>query len=126
MTRSQALYQLCIIQIQTLGDYKAGKETFERAKEAERRRLPVFPADAECPHKNQAAHAMELLRQARVPPPQRRGNCVHVCCAACSAEGTSLKECGRCRAVSYCNAECQRAHWRQHKAACKAAPPAEE
>ncbi len=31
-----------------------------------------------------------------------------------------LKQCGGCRAVRYCGAECQRAHWREgHKAECK-------
>ncbi len=32
-----------------------------------------------------------------------------------------LKQCGGCRAVRYCGAECQRAHWREgHRAECKA------
>ncbi len=32
-----------------------------------------------------------------------------------------LKQCGGCRAVRYCGADCQRAHWREgHKAECKA------
>ncbi len=32
----------------------------------------------------------------------------------------SLKQCGGCRAVRYCGADCQRAHWRAgHKAECK-------
>ncbi len=31
-----------------------------------------------------------------------------------------LKQCGGCRAVRYCGADCQRAHWREgHKAECK-------
>ena len=44
-------------------------------------------------------------------------------CASCSAEsgpgGAALKPCSRCKAVSYCGKECQRAHWKAgHKAAC--------
>ncbi len=32
-----------------------------------------------------------------------------------------LKQCGGCRAVRYCGADCQRAHWREgHRAECKA------
>ena len=29
-----------------------------------------------------------------------------------------LKQCSACEAVSYCGRECQKAHWRQHKAQC--------
>lgn|GEM_PF-5651070 len=44
-------------------------------------------------------------------------------CAYCN--GTKdLKTCLGCRAVSYCSVECQRAHWRNHKAACKKAQAA--
>ena len=44
-------------------------------------------------------------------------------CASCGAEsglgGSALKPCSRCKAVSYCGKECQRAHWKAgHKAAC--------
>ena len=32
-----------------------------------------------------------------------------------------LKQCGGCRAVRYCGADCQRAHWREgHRSECKA------
>ncbi|KAJ6532882.1 hypothetical protein DFH09DRAFT_1181805 [Mycena vulgaris] len=30
-----------------------------------------------------------------------------------------LKECGRCKCVSYCSVECQRMSWKQHKPLCK-------
>ncbi len=42
-------------------------------------------------------------------------------CGAPPAIGTELMRCGRCRSVAYCGKECQRAHWKQHKGACKAA-----
>lgn len=43
-----------------------------------------------------------------------------ICCGACgAADATAV--CGACKRVRYCNADCQRAHWRgSHKAACKA------
>jgi len=48
-------------------------------------------------------------------------------CAACSktaADGVKLQRCIGCRAVWFCNLECQRIDWRSptgHRAACKAA-----
>ena len=44
-------------------------------------------------------------------------------CAHCGAEKVvgALKKCTRCRAVHYCNGDCQRAHWKRggHKQACR-------
>ena len=40
-------------------------------------------------------------------------------CAACGKGGESLKTCGGCNAVKYCNAECQKEHRKHHKANCK-------
>jgi hypothetical protein len=44
-------------------------------------------------------------------------------CAACGSiptTGDPLKTCGRCKAVQYCSALCQRTHWPVHKASCAA------
>eukprot|EP00741_Cyanophora_paradoxa_P011721 tig00020563_g11325.t1 len=117
---SEALYQLCIRQIHELGDFEMAKATLERAMEAEKCRLPLFPPTrADCPHKTVATQTIELMQRARKRAPR---DCKEsVSCAACGEEGASAK-CGRCHSVSYCNADCQRAHWKQHKKACKAAP----
>ena len=44
-------------------------------------------------------------------------------CANCGRRGGSdtvkLKNCTACRLVKYCGVDCQRAHWKQHKKACK-------
>ena len=40
-------------------------------------------------------------------------------CAACGAACKTLKACGRCMVVRYCNQDCQRAHWKDHKGQCK-------
>ena len=38
-------------------------------------------------------------------------------CANCKIKPAE-KVCARCRAVSYCSKECQRMHWKEHKASC--------
>jgi hypothetical protein len=48
-----------------------------------------------------------------------------LCCApACGKDMASMK-CSRCQAVRYCNADCQRLHWAEHKKACKTAGAAQ-
>ena len=46
-------------------------------------------------------------------------------CARCGATegagGSKLKVCARCRAVRYCSAACQKAHWSAHRRVCGAA-----
>lgn len=41
-------------------------------------------------------------------------------CFACqvSKEGKSIAQCSRCRYAIYCNTDCQKAHWSEHKALC--------
>jgi hypothetical protein len=39
-------------------------------------------------------------------------------CDFCEKPGDSLQSCARCRAVAYCNLDCQRAHWKEHKKDC--------
>jgi hypothetical protein len=34
---------------------------------------------------------------------------------------TAFHRCARCKCVKYCSEECQRTHWRTHKASCVAA-----
>ena len=47
--------------------------------------------------------------------------CAH--CGATEAKTASgkLLRCGRCKAVSFCSADCQKAHWPTHKSECKPA-----
>ncbi|EJK48616.1 hypothetical protein THAOC_32572 [Thalassiosira oceanica] len=61
--------------------------------------------------------------------PNRTMNCVPVdgdgveeACANCGKTGSDtvkLKDCTACRLVKYCGVDCQRAHRKQHKKACK-------
>ena len=44
-------------------------------------------------------------------------------CAFCEESplraAIALSRCGRCKQVSYCSADCQKAHWKLHKKTCK-------
>lgn len=40
-------------------------------------------------------------------------------CANCGATEGKLLKCKGCRAVYFCSADCQKANWQSHKAACK-------
>jgi hypothetical protein len=42
-------------------------------------------------------------------------------CAACGNQALQMLKCSRCKAAFYCDAACQKRHWREHKAACGAA-----
>jgi hypothetical protein len=65
-------------------------------------------------------------RSAAAPPPAgASGAEAEHECAACGAKredpGVELQLCSARRSVRYCSRECQRKHWKEHKAACKAA-----
>ncbi|KAF2635075.1 hypothetical protein P280DRAFT_554119 [Massarina eburnea CBS 473.64] len=39
-------------------------------------------------------------------------------CAQCEASPSTLKQCNKCHSVSYCNKDCQKAHYKTHKKEC--------
>jgi hypothetical protein len=39
-------------------------------------------------------------------------------CAQCTKSPDSLKQCTKCHSVTYCNKDCQKAHFKAHKKAC--------
>jgi hypothetical protein len=47
--------------------------------------------------------------------------CAAPACGAREASGKQFKLCSACKAAAYCSPACQRAHWREHKPACKQA-----
>lgn len=53
----------------------------------------------------------------------KKGQCTSNACVACGA--TASKHCAACGTVKYCSRECQTSHWKEHKAACRAAAPRE-
>ena len=42
-------------------------------------------------------------------------------CFNCGKHGHNLPRCQQCAQAFYCNAECQRKHWRKHRPVCRAA-----
>jgi hypothetical protein len=42
-----------------------------------------------------------------------------VICSQCGKASEDNKRCGRCRKVVYCGTDCQRSHYKEHKATCK-------
>ena len=42
-------------------------------------------------------------------------------CFHCGKHGHNLPKCRQCAQAFYCNADCQRKHWRKHKPVCRAA-----
>lgn len=44
--------------------------------------------------------------------------CAHGCARCLAPLPSGAKRCARCRSARYCGAECQRAHWAEHKATC--------
>ena len=50
---------------------------------------------------------------------ENRRDCANPACPRQAKQRIDLLACARCKAVRYCNAACQRAHWKAHKPACK-------
>ena len=42
-------------------------------------------------------------------------------CFFCGKQGHNLPKCRQCSQAYYCNADCQRKHWKKHKPVCRAA-----
>lgn len=40
-------------------------------------------------------------------------------CLACAKFGLAMSKCTACKAAQYCNAECQKQHWMEHKKTCQ-------
>lgn len=47
-------------------------------------------------------------------------------CAGCGKKSNiQMKRCSRCKTMTYCTTECQKAHWREHKLVCSEMEPRE-
>lgn len=81
--------------------------------------LPVHSnsSDAQTPrprHVPKLGVEMQMQQAPLVPPDEGED----YSCASCGSSG-ARRRCNRCRLVVYCSPDCQKAHWRKHKAACK-------
>ena len=56
----------------------------------------------------------------------KRTNVTYKLCASCGAEEGPLVKCGKCLSTYYCNARCQREHWRAHRLSCSPPEPKTE
>ena len=54
----------------------------------------------------------------------KRTHVDHKVCASCDTEGGLLLKCSTCLVTYYCNADCQKTHWKQHKVSCRPPLPA--
>jgi hypothetical protein len=84
----------------------------------------------ECEQKNSAlAHALTLLKEAakkgykpaedrNQDNSQKREKPLRSC-SNCGTKKMSLSKCGRCKKAYYCNADCQRKDWAEHKKRCE-------
>ena len=69
--------------------------------------------------------------QALAKPSKAKGNkkggggATHHVCFRCGKASAKCRSCGQCHRAWYCGRECQRADWRRHKTACRAAVAAE-
>ncbi len=67
------------------------------------------------------AEAKRLHRLAKAQQPERGDKPVQLCCHGCqqSFPLAAPRKCSQCSAVRYCGTECQKAHWKAHKKACR-------
>jgi hypothetical protein len=64
--------------------------------------------------------AVDASRDGGVPIAQTEYLEAKAHCSSPGCGGTGLKKCTGCKNVRYCGAACQLAHWKEHKADCKA------
>ena len=62
------------------------------------------------------AKSLMIQHCSSVEPTQQK---LQPTCSRCKAKSSDLKKCMRCKMVVYCNKQCQREDWNEHKLICK-------
>ena len=68
------------------------------------------PLQLSVENENAAVERVDQLQPASPPPPG--------VCADGGGVDTAFQRCAHCKCVKNCSKECQRTHWRTHKASC--------
>jgi tetratricopeptide (TPR) repeat protein len=143
----EAYYCLGFTYLCGMKNEEKAREYREKARKAERPpiRLPVFgPVDDDFPPKHllDTYFKVKLIRSLNMPGSSvtlreqveskkttinprmstgeggKKEDGTHTGCASCGK--AAAQSCGRCRKVRYCDRQCQKQHWKEHKKACDA------
>jgi hypothetical protein len=71
------------------------------------------PSDEELAHSNRTNPNLKGVRDVA-----QYELCCHVCYKEEGPGGAKLMKCSRCKSVSYCSKDHQKAHWKEHKKYC--------
>lgn len=93
------------------GDMKEVKKYYELGQDAEEKRLPFF-SPVNLPDKEMLSPVYHAFTSSLAP-----AKCGNKACTK-KVKETDLKACGGCRTKKYCSKDCQKADWKEHKAAC--------
>jgi hypothetical protein len=97
------------------------REQQAEQQEAQSRQQPstsrrAAQADSSAAARPEAASRGGVPARPRTTPQAQAQHCYS--CGKVAAEGKRLSRCSRCQVAQYCDAACQRAHWKKHKPLC--------
>jgi hypothetical protein len=115
----EALYCIALEYFEIKNKEKA-EEYYQKAVKSESPtiRLPCFgPISENFPPKSVLKVYFDLKKK-HPPKPETGGGPKPDVCRNCGKSG-QLRQCGNCKQVKYCNRNCQKEDWKEHKKNCK-------